>query len=161
VSTREFLIARRNAEFLAFRKVLDALPGDQWAYTPHERSPSAGSVVWTMITETKACCDLIQQGHIDWHPVAPPDDPDEVKGLHDRHYQELTRLVSSLDEDAWARIGQFRAGGKTMMEMPVGEFLWFFFFDAIHHRGQLSTYIRPMGGKVPAIYGPSADDPGR
>ncbi|HZL66321.1 MAG TPA: DinB family protein, partial [Candidatus Limnocylindrales bacterium] len=31
-------------------------------------------------------------------------------------------------------------------------------FDAIHHRGQLTVYIRPMGGKVPAIYGPSADD---
>ena len=32
--------------------------------------------------------------------------------------------------------------------------------DAIHHRGQLTTYLRPMGGKVPSIYGPSADDPG-
>ena len=37
--------------------------------------------------------------------------------------------------------------------------LWYLFFDAIHHRGQLSTYIRPMGGKVRSIYGPSGDDP--
>lgn len=44
-----------------------------------------------------------------------------------------------------------------MMESPVGEFLWYLFFDAIHHRGQLAAYLRPMGGKVPAIYGPSAD----
>ena len=44
-----------------------------------------------------------------------------------------------------------------VMEMPIGEFLWFILFDAIHHRGQLSTYIRPMGGQVPAIYGPSGD----
>ena len=43
--------------------------------------------------------------------------------------------------------------------MPISGFLWMFFFDAIHHRGQLSTYIRPMGGKVPSIYGPSGDDP--
>jgi uncharacterized damage-inducible protein DinB len=35
--------------------------------------------------------------------------------------------------------------------------MWFFFFDIIHHRGQLSTYVRPMGGAVPSIYGPSAD----
>ncbi len=42
-------------------------------------------------------------------------------------------------------------------EQPIGEFLWFILFDAIHHRGQLSTYIRPMGGQVPAIYGPSGD----
>jgi uncharacterized damage-inducible protein DinB len=46
-------------------------------------------------------------------------------------------------------------------EDTVGGFLWSFLFDAIHHRGQLSTYLRPMGSKVPAIYGPSADDPGR
>jgi uncharacterized damage-inducible protein DinB len=160
VSTREFMIARRNAEFPAFQRVLDALPRDHWAYKPHERSPSAGSLVWTLATETKACCDLIQQGHIDWQVGAPPEDPDEVKRLHDSHYQELTRLVSHLDSDAWARNGQLRAGGKTMMEMPLGDLLWFFFFDAIHHRGQLSTYIRPMGGRVPAIYGPSGDDPG-
>lgn len=161
MNTREFLVARRNVELPAFRKVLDALPRDKWSYTPHERSPTAGGIVWSMTMETKACCDLVQQGHIDWQSAAPPDDPDEVKGLHDRHYQELTRLVSQLDGEGWTRNGQLRAGGKTMMEMPVGEFLWFFFFDAIHHRGQLSTYIRPMGGKVPAIYGPSGDDPGR
>ena len=38
--------------------------------------------------------------------------------------------------------------------------LFGFLFDAIHHRGQLSSYLRPMGAKVPSIYGPSADDPG-
>ena len=51
-------------------------------------------------------------------------------------------------------------GDKLYMEQPLGTFLWYFFFDAIHHRGQLSTYIRPMGGKGPSIYGPSGDDPG-
>jgi uncharacterized damage-inducible protein DinB len=46
------------------------------------------------------------------------------------------------------------------MERPTVEFLWDFMFDAIHHRGQLSAYLRPMGAKVPSIYGPSADDTG-
>jgi uncharacterized damage-inducible protein DinB len=49
--------------------------------------------------------------------------------------------------------------GERLMEQSLGGFLWYLFFDAIHHRGQLSTYIRPMGGKVPSIYGPSGDDP--
>ena len=43
------------------------------------------------------------------------------------------------------------------LEMPIGEFLWFILFDAIHHRGQLSTYIRPDGRHGAAIYGPSGD----
>jgi uncharacterized damage-inducible protein DinB len=45
----------------------------------------------------------------------------------------------------------------VVSEQPIGQFLWFIFVDAIHHRGQLSAYLRPMGGNVPAIYGPSAD----
>ena len=48
-------------------------------------------------------------------------------------------------------------GEKVAGEQPVGGFLWAFLFDAVHQRGQLTTYIRPMGGKVPTIYGPSAD----
>ena len=47
--------------------------------------------------------------------------------------------------------------GKLMKTSPLGETVWDFFHDAIHHRGQLTTYIRPMGGKVPGVYGPSAD----
>jgi hypothetical protein len=50
-----------------------------------------------------------------------------------------------------------------LSEQPVGQFLWFVLFDAIHfdaihYRGLLSTYLRPVGGKVPSIYGPSADE---
>jgi uncharacterized damage-inducible protein DinB len=50
--------------------------------------------------------------------------------------------------------------GKVAWEAPLGDMMWSFLFDAIHHRGQLSSDLRPMGGKVPSIYGPSADDPG-
>jgi uncharacterized damage-inducible protein DinB len=50
--------------------------------------------------------------------------------------------------------------GTPVWEAPLGDMLWGFLFDAIHHRGQLSAYLRPMGAKVPSIYGPSGDDPG-
>ena len=55
---------------------------------------------------------------------------------------------------------QFVTDGRVLFEVPLGEMFWLGLFDAIHHRGQLSVYIRPMGGRVPSIYGPSADDPG-
>ena len=45
-------------------------------------------------------------------------------------------------------------------EDTVQNMLWGFLFDMVHHRGQLSSYLRPMGGKVPAIYGPSGDEQG-
>ncbi len=46
----------------------------------------------------------------------------------------------------------------TMGERPLGEIMWLYHFDLIHHRGQLSTYLRPMGAKVPSIYGKSGDE---
>ena len=48
-------------------------------------------------------------------------------------------------------------GGKLFKTAPLGETVLDFFLDAVHHRGQLTTYLRPMGGKVPSIYGPSGD----
>ena len=48
----------------------------------------------------------------------------------------------------------------NLLKDTVGGLLWLALFDAVHHRGQLTTYIRPMGGKVPSVYGPSADDSG-
>jgi uncharacterized damage-inducible protein DinB len=54
---------------------------------------------------------------------------------------------------------QFYTGPKTLGDFKVIDFLWFMLLDCIHHRGQLSAYLRPVGGKVPAIYGPSGDEP--
>ena len=51
-------------------------------------------------------------------------------------------------------------GGRSTWTDTIGNMLWGFLFDMVHHRGQISTYLRPMGAKVPAIYGPSADDTG-
>ncbi len=159
--SRQFLKARRDAEFPVFKKVLEALPKDGWDYKPHERSPSTRGVAWKLALEARACCDLVDHARIDWQHVAPPESADEIIKAFEENYQSLTERVAKLDDDGWQRKGQLLADGKVMQEAPIGEFLWFFFFDAIHHRGQLSTYIRPMGGKVPAIYGPSGDDPGQ
>jgi uncharacterized damage-inducible protein DinB len=65
-----------------------------------------------------------------------------------------------MDDAAWNKKAQFLMDGNVAWEAPLGDMLYGFLFDAIHHRGQLSTYLRPMGAKVPSIYGPSADDPG-
>lgn len=159
MTNREFFLARRAAELPAFDRVLRALPADKMEYKPHERSPSAGQLVWTIAAEVAAACDLAEKGGIDWDNRPHPPHAEMVAAFH-RHHGRLDQLVAGLDDAAWARPGQMRSGGKVMLEQPVGEFLWFLLFDGIHHRGQLAAYIRPMGGRVPAIYGPSADSRG-
>ena len=156
MSTREFYLERRRAELPAFLRVLRSLPADQMAYTPHERSPSATQIVWTLTKELKNCVDLATDKKTQSDPRPAPPFP-EMLALFEQHSNELTERVAKMDDDAWNGVGQLYHNGKLVSEQPVGQFLWFIHFDAIHHRGQLSTYIRPMGGTVPSVYGPSAD----
>ncbi len=159
MTLREFYLKRAKAEFPVFLKVLRALP-DDLDYKPHERSPSAQQIVWLLMTEQKSCIDAVETGKADWIDDVTPPSRDEMIELYEKYSNELIEKVSNVDDASLEKNAQFLYKGMTVMDNPAIEFLWDFLFDAIHHRGQLSAYIRPMGGKVPSIYGPSADDPG-
>jgi uncharacterized damage-inducible protein DinB len=156
MTSREFYLERRRVEVPIFLRVLKAVPAERASYKPHDRSPSTEQVVWTMTKELKACMDVVTQNRAEWNPQ-PPLPFDEMLRLFEQYSNELTDLVAKMDESAWTRVAQFYYNGKVVSEQPAGQFLWFILFDAIHHRGQISAYLRPMSGKVPSIYGPSAD----
>ncbi|HEX4309321.1 MAG TPA: DinB family protein [Acidobacteriaceae bacterium] len=157
MTLREFYLERRRAEGPAFVKVLRALPADQMDYKPHHRSPSAEQIAWTMTSELRSCIEVARNHQTEWRSdPAPP--MAEMIALFEQRSNELTQLVEAMDEEAWNRTAQFYVNGKMVSEQPASTFLWFIHFDAIHHRAQLTTYLRPMGGKVPSIYGPSADE---
>lgn len=157
MNEREFFRARVDAEAAGFKKMLDALPAERMEYRPHPQSPSAAEVVRTLSAELQTCVDAIDRGQVEWNP-SKPGSRDEMFGLWDRAYAGLTSRLQSLDDAAWAKPVTMSSGGKSYPPMPLGTFLWFLLFDAIHHRGQLSAYIRPMGGKVPGVYGRSGDE---
>ncbi|HEY8149927.1 MAG TPA: DinB family protein [Vicinamibacteria bacterium] len=156
MNDREFFQARRQAEKDVFLRVIRAMPAGRLDYKPHERSPSAADLLATLVSEHGICGDLVMNGRCEYK-VDPVAGVEEAAKAFERHWDDLDGKVAALDDAGWTRNGQFFAGGKMMLEQPIGEFLWFILFDAIHHRGQLSTYIRPMGGQVPSIYGPSGD----
>ena len=156
MTVREWYLERRRAENPLFLRVLRALPADRLDYRPHDRSPSAEQLVWTLATEMRACVEAATLFRAEWRSDPPRPLP-EMVDLFDRWSSELSDVVSKMDEGSWDGVAQFYYGGKVVSEQPVGRFLWFILFDAIHHRGQLSAYLRPMGGTVPAIYGASAD----
>jgi uncharacterized damage-inducible protein DinB len=158
MTNREFHLQCRKNETLAFHRVLNALPPDKFDYAPHEKSQSAARIIWTLIGEAQACVQLIDTGQLTFG--APPElSPAQMIDAFDQAWEALLRKIEKTDDATWDKMGRFMLNGEVRMEQPISGFLWLFFFDAIHHRGQLSTYIRPMGGKVPPIYGPSGDDP--
>jgi uncharacterized damage-inducible protein DinB len=158
MTNREFHLQCRKNETLAFLRVLNALPHDKFDYTPHEKSQTVEKIVWTLIAEAQALLQLIDTGELTFG--APPSlPPAQMIDSFETAWNAVIQKIDAMDEAAWNKTGRFMMNGQVRMEQPLSGFLWLFFFDAIHHRGQLSTYIRPMGGKVPSIYGPSGDDP--
>jgi uncharacterized damage-inducible protein DinB len=156
----EFCIARRKAELPAFVRVLKALPAGRLDYRPHPKSRSAAELAWVLAAEEAALLDLLNTGTIDWKEQPPPG-LDQIVGTFERSAAEVNARLEKLDAAGWQKPAKFVMGGQVAWEDTTEQMFWGFLFDAIHHRGQLSTYLRPMGGKVPAIYGPSADDSGQ
>ena len=65
MTLREFYLERRRAEVPVFLNVLKAVPGDHLSYKPHDRSPSAEQVVWTVTSELRACLDAATRNPLD------------------------------------------------------------------------------------------------
>jgi uncharacterized damage-inducible protein DinB len=160
MSTTEFFTGKWENEQPAFVRVLKALPEEKLSYRPHERSTSAADLAWQLVEEQRVLSDLADTGTINWSVREKPTTVAEMVGEYEKGTEALRSRLKAMDEARWTGPGRFLMGGKEVWAAPVSELFWGFLLDMVHHRGQLSTYIRPMGGKVPSIYGPSADDTG-
>jgi uncharacterized damage-inducible protein DinB len=156
MTNREFYLQRREAEYPVFVRVFEALPENQLSYRPHERCSSAEQIVSTMSGELKSCLDAARTYRGEFI-VQPASSLQEHIARFQQWSKELSAQVAQMSDADWEKTAQFFYNGKMVSEQPLCDFLWMIHFDAIHHRGQLTSYLRPMGGKVPAIYGPSAD----
>jgi uncharacterized damage-inducible protein DinB len=86
---------------------------------------------------------------------------DEMIAAYERDHGALVTQLHALDDHGWNHQAWLIEGRQEiLLKDTVGGLLWIALFDMVHHRGQLSVYIRPIGGKVPSIYGPSADAAG-
>jgi uncharacterized damage-inducible protein DinB len=142
------------------RKVVEAFPADQAEFKPHPRSNSAKQLVWTFAVEEylilAALTNSLNLGS--GFPPSPETWDEVVTAFRKNHAEVMKALQSAREEDLGGTVKFFTAP-KTVGDVPKAEFMWFILCDQIHHRGQLSVYLRMAGGKVPSIYGPSADEP--
>jgi uncharacterized damage-inducible protein DinB len=146
-----------EAEHRTTLRVLKAVPGDKLDFRPHERSYSAGELAWHIAYSSLGLAKLVATGSFDAYQQPPaPAALDEIVQGAETFYEQTCAVVRGLTAEQLARNIEI-AGGK--FSLPASALLWSaVLFHQIHHRGQLSVYIRMMGGKVPAIYGPSGDD---
>ena len=156
---REYYLECLEAETPKFVRVMKAVPVDQASYRPHPRSTSAGDLVWLLASELRDACEVVDHGTVTFVPRPAPPIPESV-AAYERNAGDFEKRIASIDDARWDSPAKFLVDGNVVWETSLGDMLYGFLFDAIHHRGQLSSYLRPMGAKVPSIYGPSADDPG-
>jgi uncharacterized damage-inducible protein DinB len=156
---QQFLDALKQ-EHSTTKKVVEAFPADQSEFKPHPRSNSARQLVWTFAVEERLILSALKnQLNLGGGFPKAPDTWDEVVAtFKETHADTVAALESARDEDLAGTVKFFTAP-KTMGDVPKPQFMWFMLCDQIHHRGQLSVYLRMAGGKVPSIYGPSADEP--
>lgn len=137
------------------RKVMLAYPSTQMDFTPHERSSQAKRLMATFIFEM-----YLLRTYILGETVAPSafqayakETLPELLDDFESETQQVIEGIEHIEESYFASTIEF--AGKQFRR---DEFALMMLFDQIHHRGQLSVYVRLAGGKVPSIYGPSADD---
>jgi uncharacterized damage-inducible protein DinB len=160
MNTREYFAQCFKAEKPRFVRVLQAVPAGKAGYKPHERSSSAGDLVWLIASEWGDARELIDKGEVNYAMRPAPAKLSDSIAAFEKNAGEIEKRLAKLGDAAWKKKARFLMDGKVAWESALGDMLYGFLFDAIHHRGQLSSYLRPMGAKVPSIYGPSADDPG-
>jgi uncharacterized damage-inducible protein DinB len=161
-SAKQQFLSAFAREHATTMRVLRAFPAEHAEMQPHERSNSARKLMWTFAVEQAMALKALDGTLM--NPPAPfPAMPDSIDAVISA-YEDAARVVQQAvadtpDDRLLSGTAIFFTGPKQLGPVPLMDLLWFLLFDKVHHRGQLSVYVRMAGGKVPSIYGPSADEP--
>ncbi len=160
MTEREFFVFTIADEAPRFERLLAAVPLAHANYKPDAKSKTAMELSANMVGEAGTVIKtILTTGKIDFSTVSAPSfaSPAEAGSAIMQMLQEVKALAEQTSEEVWDSEAVAGMGEKMDWKSTRGKMAWSMLLDLIHHRGQLSTYIRPMGGKVPSIYGPSAD----
>lgn len=149
-----FLLPQIRQEVQTTAKVLAAVPDDRKDYCPHEKCMKGGDLASHLATADLWFLESVAKGEFGGYPDALAAPSADLAVLYTKKAGELLAQIANLDGEALAKPVTF-----YHMTMPNVVYLQFMQKHSVHHRGQLSAYLRPMGAKVPSIYGGSADEP--
>ena len=123
-------------------------------YRPDPKSRTASEIAWQILCEEKMLIDALETGKAEWTPAPEPSSMQEQVAMYETQSADIVRRLKALPAARWDGSLEFFGSQR-----PASPMAWSFLFDIVHHRGQITTYLRPMGSTVPQIYGPSADEP--
>jgi len=159
---KDGLLAEFDHETAAARRLLERIPNDRLTWKPHDRSRTFGALAahlgqipfWGDVILNRATFDLAANP-----PIAPEHASiEEALAAYDAHVRSTRAMLDRTDAELSA-YWSLRRGDQEIFTMPrVSAFRTFVLYHLVHHRGQLSVYLRLNEIPVPALYGPSADE---
>ena len=164
-NAKETFLQNYDREHETTMRVLRAYPKDKLDLKPSEKSNSARDLAWIFVLErglgTKVWHDEFAKGMsgVSGKPPSAPQDWDELLSTLEKVHLDFRKLIESASDEELQEKVHFFVAPKTLGEYTRLDWIWFLLHDQIHHRGQFSVYLRMAGGKVPSIYGPTADEP--
>lgn len=162
MSIQKALLIELEREKKNTARIIRNLTDDVFGWKPHEKSMTVGQLAnhivelhnWVNFAVTKDVFDF----HTDYNRSGLTG-VNELLNLLETGYEENRKLIESMDESAYFDTWTLKAGDHIIAEMPRAGALRFIVTNhLIHHRGQLTVYLRLLDIPVPGIYGPSADD---
>lgn len=160
MSTLSFFQGQLAKEKSLFVKVVRAVLEDGMEHRPDPKARSSRELIEHLIGHNLDLAELIDDGVIHHRNQVPFESLDDALKQLEESFDVLIEKLGTMDETKWNEAGTFLVGDHVIMEAPREHLAWLLLLDSVHHRGQLSTHLRPMGSTVPALYGPSADDQG-
>lgn len=165
MSEKQKFLEAYDREHATTMRVLRAYPEDKTDLRPHAKSKTARELAWVFVLERGLGTKVWHDEFVKAPPKPgqqPPSAPeawsDVLSALEKAHGDFRSLIESASDEELHGKV-HFFTGPKQMGEISRIDWLWFLLHDQIHHRGQMSIYLRMADGKVPSIYGPSGDEP--
>ena len=150
-----YLPALKN-EHRITKSVIEAIPLDRGDYRPDQISKSALDLAWHIASTEMRFMAAVASGAFDFSPRPLPDsikNSADLNGWYAKEFESHFDKLTKLSNEQLLKIVDFRG----LFQLPAVMYLGFLLHHSVHHRGQLSMYLRPMGAKVPAIYGESYD----
>jgi uncharacterized damage-inducible protein DinB len=145
--------------------VLERVPADKLAWKPHDKSMSLGQLAmhianiptWASVTLERKEYDMSPPD--DQRIVSPPfESSSQLLRAYDENVRAARALVVRTTDGEFMVQWTLKSAGKSLYNMPrVAVFRSFVLNHAVHHRGQLSVYLRLLDVPIPNIYGPTAD----
>ncbi|MEO5858211.1 MAG: DinB family protein [Pyrinomonadaceae bacterium] len=156
-------LAELEQEAKVAREVLSRVPADKFDWKPHDKSMSFGKLashVAEMVSWTGPTLDHpeLDFAKMDYKPFEPKT-TEELLEFFDKNLAEAVQVLNNMTDDRFIESWSLRNGETVYFSMPkVVAMRSFVINHIVHHRGQLSVYLRLNDIPVPSMYGPSADE---